>query len=104
MSEPNLPPNEPPPPNEKKPVNWPIALNLALLVGAVVFYRGELGALGFVIIALILVNGFAAMLTSFFGRLHWVAAFVLSALLVPLIGFGLCALYISANGGLGGGH
>lgn len=93
-----------PPPKGKKPINWPIALNLLLLLAAVVYLRGELGPLGLVIIALVLINGFAAMLTSFFGRLHWVAAFVLSALLVPLIGFGLCALYISANGGLHGGN
>lgn len=97
-------PTPPPLPKGKKPVNWPIAVNLLLLLAAVVYMRGELGGLGVVIIALVLINGFAAMLTSFFGRLNWVAAFVLSALLVPLIGFGLCALYISANGGLGGGH
>ena len=94
----------PPPPKEKKPVNWPIALNLVLLLAAVVYHRGEPGSLGVVVVALVLINGMAALLTSFFGRLHWVAAFVLSALLVPLIGFGLCALIIEVNGGLGGGH
>ena len=66
-----------PPPEEKKPINWPIAVNLLLLLAAVVYMRGELGGLGVVIIALVLINGFAAMLTSFFGRLNWVAAFVL---------------------------
>ena len=97
-------PVPPPPPNGKKPINWPIAVNLLLLLAAVAYVRGEVGQLGVVIIILVLINGCAAMLTSFFGRLHWVAAFVLSALLVPLIGFGLCALYISANGGLHGGN
>ena len=93
-----------PPPGEKKPINWPIAVNLLLLLAAIVYERGEVGSMGVVIIALVLINGSAAVLTRLFGRLHWVAAFMLSALLVPLIGFGLCALYISANGGLHGGN
>lgn len=93
----------PPPPNEKKPINWPIVVNLVLLVGAVGLLRGQLGPLGAVIGFLILVNTLAAVLAGIFNRLHWVAAFVLSALLVPLIGLGLCALFIK-NNGLGHGH
>ena len=92
------------PPSKKKPINWPIAVNLGLLVVAVVLYRGEPGSVGVVVVALVLINGMAALLMGLFGRLHWVAAFVLSALLVPLIGFGLCILVIEANGGLLGGH
>ena len=97
-------PAPPPPPNEKKPTNWPVLVNLVALVGAVVLLRDEPGALVPVIVFLMLVNVLAAVLAGLFNRLHWVAAFALSALLVPLIGLGTCALIIQMNGGLHLGH
>lgn len=98
--EPNLPP---PPPDEKKPINWPVVVNLGLLVCGVILFRGSVTPLSVFIAALVVVNVSAALLTLLLGRKHWVAAFVLSALLLPLIGLGLCALLIKTSG-LGHGH
>ncbi|GAA4049186.1 hypothetical protein GCM10022409_39640 [Hymenobacter glaciei] len=73
-----------------------IAINIALGGGA--------GTVASAILGLTVVNLLAALLVSRFNRLNWVVAFLLSALLLPLIGFGLCALVIQLNGGLHGGH
>ena len=95
-------PSHTPPP--KKPLMWPVAVNLAALVVAVVALGASSDSILLIIVALTLINLLAAMLTGMFRRLNWVAAFLLSALLVPLIGFGLCAMYIQLNGGLHGGN
>jgi hypothetical protein len=91
----------PPPPNGKKPLFWPIALNLGLLVLAALASRAEPGVLGIVVLVLVVINTVAAIIMSFSGRMHYVVAFILSALLIGLIGFGVCALIVS---NLGGGH
>jgi hypothetical protein len=96
-------PNPTPPP--KKPaLMWPVGVNLLLLLAAAVYARGNAAFISSAIAALVVVNLFAALLLAFFSRMHWVVAFVLSAVLLPLIGLGLCAVIISMNGGLGGGH
>jgi len=91
----------PPPPNGKKPLFWPIALNLGLLVLAALASGANPNVLGVVVLVLVLINSIAAAIMSFSGRMHYVVAFILSALLIGLIGFGVCALMLS---NLGGGH
>jgi hypothetical protein len=95
MSEPQAPP-----PNEKKPYFWPIALNLGLLVLAALATRAEPGVLGIVVLILVVINTVAAIIMSLSGRMHYVVAFILSALLIGLIGFGVCALMLSNMGGM----
>ena len=90
-----------PPPNGKKPYFWPIALNLGLLVLAAISTGAEPSVLGILVLVLVVVNSIAAAIVSFSGRVHYVIAFILSALLIGLIGFGVCALMLS---NLGGGH
>jgi len=91
---------EPTPPNGKKPLFWPIALNLGLLVLAAISTGAEPGVLGILVLALVVVNSIAAAIVSFSGRIHYVVAFILSALLIGLIGFGVCALMLSNMGGM----
>ena len=93
-----------PTPGSTKPLLWPIAVNLAVLVGISAFYGSSAAALSGPILALVIINLLAALLVSRFSRLNWVIAFLLSALLLPLIGFGVCAAFIAMNGGLHGGH
>ncbi|RZK23667.1 MAG: hypothetical protein EOO56_04280 [Hymenobacter sp.] len=96
--------NEPPatpPPGGKKPFFWPVALNLGLLVLAALLTGAEPGALGIMVLVLVVVNTIAAGIMSFAGRIHFVIAFLLSALVVGLVGFGVCALMLSH---IGGGH
>ena len=88
----------------KKTLTWPIAVNLAVLVGINVVRGGGMATVVSTIVGLMLVNLLAALLVSRFNRLNWVVAFLLSALLLPLIGFGACAAYIAMNGGLHGGN
>jgi hypothetical protein len=88
------------PPNGKKPYFWPIALNLGLLVLAAISTGGEPGVLGIMVLVLVVVNTVAAIIMSFAGRMHYVVAFILSALLIGLIGFGVCALMLSNMGGM----
>jgi cytochrome c oxidase subunit IV len=96
--------NPTPPPGEKKPLLWPIVVNLAALVGLAVYFGSNAAAISSAILALVILNLCAALLMSRFKRLNWAIAFLLSALLLPLIGFGLCAAFIAANGGLHGGN
>ena len=58
-------------------------------------------SLGIAVLALAFINGIAAFLVSIFGGLNWVLAFALSALLLLLIGLGICGLMLQ---GLHGGH
>ena len=89
-----------PPPNGKKLYFWPIALNLGLLVLAAISTGAEPGVLGILVLVLVVVNSIAAAIVSFSGRIHYVVAFILSALLIGLIGFGVCALMLSNMGGM----
>ena len=98
MSEPQA---TPPPSGGKKPFFWPIALNLGLLVLAAISSGAEPGVLGIMVLVLVVINTVAAIIMSFSGRMHYVVAFILSALLIGLIGFGVCALMLS---NMGGGH
>lgn len=95
------PPAPPPTPEDKKLINWPIAVNLGLMLVVAISSGADPTALGIAVLALAFTNGVAAFLTLMFGRLNWVLAFVLSALLVLLIGLGICALMFQ---GLHGGH
>jgi len=95
MSEPQVPP-----PNGEKPYFWPIALNLGLLVLAALGSGANPNVLGAVVLVLVLVNSIAAAIMSFSGRVHYVVAFILSALLIGLIGFGVCALMLSNLGSM----
>lgn len=91
----------PKPPDGKKPLNWPIAVNLGLLLMVAISSGADPAALGVAVLVLAFINGVAAFLTSMFGSLNWVLAFALSALLILLIGLGICALMLQ---GLHGGH
>ena len=92
----------PTPPPGKKPLTWPLVLNLALLLLVVAISGGDLDVLPFAVIGLVVINGVAAVIMAIFKRLNYVIAFSLSALLLLLIGFGVCALLLS--GGLGSMH
>ena len=83
-----------PPPEEKKLINWPIAVNLGLLVLNFLFTRSISSVLVSVLV-LAVVNGIAAVMLSSFNKMRWVTAFILSALLVLLIGLGICGLILS---------
>jgi len=85
------------PPNGKKPYFWPIALNLGLLVLAAISTGAEPEVLGISVLVLVVINTIAVIIMSLSGRMHYVVAFILSAL---LIGFGVCALMLSNMGGM----
>jgi hypothetical protein len=91
---------EPTPPNPKRSFTWPVALNLGLLVLAALATGANPNVLGVVVLGLVLINSIAAAIMSFSGQMHYVVAFVLSALLIGLIGFGVCALMLSNMGGM----
>jgi len=88
------------PPDGKKPYFWPVALNLGVLVLAALLTGANPGALGIVVLVLAVVNTIAAIITGISGRIHYVVAFILSALLILLIGLGICALMLSNMGGM----
>ena len=101
MSEPQLPP---PAPEKKKLITWPIGLNLGLLLLLVGFSGGEVGVISSGVFGLVIINGLAALIVSLSGgRMHYVIAFILSCLVLLLIGLGVCALLLS-NMGTGGMH
>jgi len=89
-----------PRPDGKKPFSWPLALNLGLLVLAALLTGANPGALAIVVVVLAVINGIAAVITSISGKMNYVVAFILSALLVLLIGLGICALLLSNMGGM----
>jgi L-asparagine transporter-like permease len=91
---------EPTPPNEKKPFSWPLALNLGLLMLAAFLTEADPGGLAVVVLALAVINGIAAVIMRIFGKMNYVLAFVLSMLLILLIGLGICALLLSNMGGM----
>jgi hypothetical protein len=94
-------PQATPPPNGNRTFAWPIGLNLGLLVLAALLSEADPNVLGIVVLVLVVINSIAAGIMSFAGRMHYVLAFLLSALVVGLIGFGVCALILS---NMGGGH
>jgi hypothetical protein len=83
-----------PPPEEKKPINWPMAVNLGLVVLNFLLTR-SISSVLVAVLVLAVVNGIAAALLSLFNKMRWVTAFILSALLVLLIGLGICGLILS---------
>ena len=91
---------EPTPPNPKKSFTWPVVLNLGLLLLAALATKAEPSLLGIVVLVLVVINTVAATIMSLVGRMHYVVAFILSALLIGLIGFGVCALMLSNMGGM----
>ena len=95
-------PLPPPLPEEKKPINWPIAINLGLLVLNFLLTQ-SISSVLITVLLLAVVNGIAATLLSFFNKMRWVTAFILSALLVLLIGLGICGLMLK-DFGKGGFH
>ncbi|MVN77341.1 hypothetical protein GO988_13480 [Hymenobacter sp. HMF4947] len=99
MSEPQQLP--PPSPEGKKPITWPIVLNLGLLLVVAGFSGGDAGAIASGVFGLVIINGLAAIIVSFSkGRVHYVIAFVLSVLALLLIGLGVCALLLSNMGNM----
>lgn len=84
-----------PPPGGKKGLTWPVAVNLGLLVLIALLTGAEPGALGIGVLALVVINGVAALIMAISGRIHYVVAFILSALLIGLIGFGACVFILS---------
>lgn len=89
-----------PTPNGKKSYSWPIALNLGLLVLAALITGANPGGMAIFVIILAVINGIAAVITSISGKMNYVVAFILSALLVLLIGLGICALLLTNMGGM----
>ncbi len=90
----------PKPPDGKKPLNWPIVVNLGILVLIFILSGGELSLLPGAVVGLAVVNGMAAVIMNIFGNLKWVFAFLLSALLILLIGLGICGLMLSGLGNM----
>lgn len=91
----------PPPPDGKKSFTWPIAVNLGLLVLTALLTGANPGALGIGVLVLVVINSVAAGIMAISGRIHYVVAFILSALVIGLIGFGACVVIMS---NMGGGH
>ena len=56
--------------------------------------------LAIVVVVLAVINGIAAILMSISGKMNYVVAFILSGLLVLLIGLGICALLLSNMGSM----
>ena len=92
------PASTPPPPAPKDSKKWPLIVNLGILL---MVAMAEPSMLGIAVVGLGLINGVAAVLMAMSGKLNWVIAFVLSALLLFLIGLGICGLMLQ---GLHGGH
>jgi hypothetical protein len=91
---------QPPAPNGKSSKTWPIAVNLGILLLAAVLSEGEPVVLFGAVVVLAVVNGIAAFFMAMSGKLNWVTAFLLSALLVFLIGLGICSLMLSNLGSM----
>ncbi|WP_125916687.1 hypothetical protein [Hymenobacter coccineus] len=87
-------------PNGKSPKTWLIGVNLGLMLLVAVLSQGEPVVLAGTVVALAVINGIAAFLMAVSGKLNWVTAFLLSALLVFIIGLGICGLMLSNLGGM----
>lgn len=95
-------PLPPPTPPEKKPINWPIAVNLGILLLIALISGGELSLVTGALPVLLVINGIAAVIMRISGRINWFLAFILSVLVLLLIGLGICALLLPH--GLGNRH
>ena len=98
-------PNPQPPnkPEGKKTITWPLIINLGILLLVAAFNSDDLDILPAVIGGLVLVNGVAGIILVISKhRMHYALAFFLSALLLLLIGAGICGLLLSNI--KGGGH
>lgn len=67
---------------------------------AAIITGGSPGTLVVVVVALAATNAIAAGIMGISGRLNYVGAFILSTLLVLLIGLGICTLLLSNTGGM----
>ena len=90
-------PNSIPPPEEKKALNWPIAVNLGILVLIFLTTGGGLSMVTGALPVLLVINGVAALIMKISGRINWFFAFILSVLVLLLIGLGICALLLPGN-------
>lgn len=95
MSEPSKPPS-----SDKKTLGWPLAVNLGLLLMAALLTGANPGGMAIAVLVLVVINVIAAVIMSISGRMNYVLAFVLAALLVLLIGLGICALLLSNMGSM----
>ena len=95
----NPTPNPLPTP-DKKPINWPIAVNLGILLLIAVLSGGEFGLVTGAIPVLLIINGVAAIIMKISGRINWFFAFILSVLLLMIIGAGICGLMLSNLGSM----
>ncbi|MBF9221071.1 hypothetical protein [Hymenobacter ruricola] len=90
-------PPPPPAPDNKNPVTWPLVINLGLLL--LVAVMGGVNLLPGAVGVLVLINGVAGLINLLAGnRLHYALAFFLSALLLLLIGAGICGILLSNMG------
>lgn len=78
-------------------------VNLGILLLVAVLSGGGFGMVTWAIPVLLIINGVAAVIMKISGRINWFFAFVLSTLLLALIGAGICGL-ILANLNLGSMH
>lgn len=86
---------QPAPPSKERRFIWPLLINLSLLVLAVAKDDGD-STIFFSIVGLIIINGIAALIIYFSkGAMHFVRAFLLSCLLIALIGLGICGVMLS---------
>lgn len=84
----------PPPPEKPSSFKWPALVNLALLVLAACFSKGDSGMLAIAVGILTATNVLAALIALVIGWRNWVAAFILSGILVVLIGLGACFMML----------
>ncbi|MFD1470557.1 hypothetical protein ACFQ48_20185 [Hymenobacter caeli] len=71
-----------------------------MLLLVAVLSQGEPVVIFGAVVGLAVINGIAALLMAMSGKLNWVAAFLLSALLVFIIGLGICGLMLSGLGSM----
>jgi uncharacterized membrane protein HdeD (DUF308 family) len=98
--EPNpTPPNKP---DGTRAITWPLIINLGILVLVAAFSGADMDILSGAIGLLVLINGVAGIILIISKhRMHYALAFFLSALLLLLIGAGVCGLMLS---NIKGGH
>lgn len=88
------------PPPEKKSLTWPLVVNLGLLVVAALLTGADPAGMAIAVGILFVINVVATLIMGIFGRMSYVLAFALAALLVLLIGLGVCALLVSNMGSM----
>ena len=91
-----LPPAKP---EKKNTITWPLGINLGILVLVAAFSGADIDFLSGAISVLVLINGVAGVILVLSKhRMHYALAFFLSALLLLLIGAGICGLMLSNLG------